>query len=477
MARTTGDTMLRMLGLRMLGLRLVGLAMMAILAGCAGGDPDGAEPPPAHETPDDLLVTKARAPGVPSTYNREHIMDDAFFTGSDAVTVAQVQAFFENNPYNRRSFFADETINGQSAAAFIVAAAREKGINPIVILSRMQAEKSLIYKTERPSGNAWDYAFGCGCHDNRPCNPVFKGFDKQLQCAVDTLRRHYDGSVAGDGLWVRGVAKRTLDPISVTPRNHCTASFYAYTPWVQEGSSGSWLTWNITLKYAQHFDRMGADLPSGDGDNAGQGNANPIKWVGDACGADAECNFGGGESGVCRQGLCTLSCEGYCPDRRGKGVTFCVKGELLGEAAGVGLCVQQSTGDNQQCASLPGTEAQSASRFLGSSRASARDAMVCLPSEPGPPAGEPAPPAEPEPPVEPEPAGEPEAPVEPEPAGEPEPPRAIPIDEGCGDLTFAGECEGSTVWWCDAGVVQSHDCGTEGLTCGWIDRETGNWCE
>lgn len=434
-------------------------AALVVLAGCASGDPDGSEPPPPHEIAEDLLVTKARAPGVPSVFNREHIMDDAFFTASEAVSVQQVQAFFENTPYNRRSFLADEVINGKTAAQLIVDTAKAKGINPIVILSRMQAEKSLVYKTRRPSGNAWNYAFGCGCHDNRPCIEAFKGFDKQLDCAVNTLRKWYDGSVRGDGLWVKGVAKRTLDPISVTPRNHCTASFYAYTPWVQEGSSGSWLTWNITLKYAQHFVGLGANLPSGDGDQSGGAPPAPIKWIGDSCAADNDCTFGGGESGVCRRGICTLSCEGYCPDKRGKGVTFCVKGELLGEEAGLGLCVQQATSDNQECAALPGMRAETADRFLGSSRASARQTDVCLPDA--------APPAEPDP-------GEP---VEP-PADDPAPPAEPPRGDGdaCGGLTFAGECQGSVAFWCEGGVVQTYDCAHDDLGCGYIDREIGYWC-
>lgn len=455
--------------------RFLGVILIILAAGCAGGDPEG-EPPPAHETPEDLIVTKARAPGLPSSFNRNHVMDDAFFRAADAVTVEQVQRFLENTPYNRSCFLATETVNGQSAAAAIVSASKAEGINPIVMLARMQVEKSLIAKSSSPGGNAVNYAFGCGCPDNRPCNTAFKGLDKQIQCAANTLRRHYDGSARGDGLWNKGVAKRTLDPITITPGNHATASLYAYTPWVLEGRGGAWLVWNITLKYAQFFHRMGADLPSGEnGDNAGQA----IKWVGSGCAADAECNFGSGESGVCRKGICTLSCEGYCPDRRGQGVTFCVKAELLGEDPGFGLCVQQSTAENQQCGAYPGTSSQVADRFLGSSRASAKTTAVCLPDGAAPPPERPAEPdpVEPERPAEPEPA-EPEQPEQPpaEPPPEEEPPRAIPIDEGCGDLDFAGECQGSVVWWCDGGVIARHDCGTEGLECGWVDNETGNWC-
>lgn len=37
----------------------------------------------------------------------------------------------------------------------------------------------------------------------------------------------------------------------------------------------------------------------------------------------------------------------------------------------------------------------------------------------------------------------------------------------CGDVTYEGECDGSAVIWCDAGVLKSYDCTTQNKTCGY----------
>lgn len=201
---------------------------------------------------------KADVAGIPAVFDRHLVMSDMLFTDVETVSVEELQAFFEDTPYSNRSWLADATIDGVPASEAIVIASRAAGINPVVMVARMQVEKSLVSKTARPTQSRIDYAFGCGCPDGRACNTAFKGLDKQVQCAASTLRRWYDGSVAGDGLWVMGRSKRTLDPLTVTPRSHATSSLYAYTPWVLTGSGGNWLAWNVTRRYFRHFDEMGA---------------------------------------------------------------------------------------------------------------------------------------------------------------------------------------------------------------------------
>lgn len=228
------------------------LALVLSAAGCLAEDGafvDHDEPSDFEALPDD-----GKADGLPATFDRHAVMSDELFTDTGAVTGDQLQAFFEASPYGNRSWLADATIGGARAADAIVAAAEAEGLNPIVMVARMQVEKSLVSKTARPSGNSVDFAFGCGCPDGRACSEAYRGLDKQVACAARTLRRWYDGSVAGDGLWVRGRSKRTLDPSTVTPRNHATASLYAYTPWVLTGRGGNWLVWNVTRKYVRHLD-------------------------------------------------------------------------------------------------------------------------------------------------------------------------------------------------------------------------------
>ncbi len=239
------------------------LTLLIALGGCAMDDS-------ATETTleGDLLAEFADVAsdeiGIPSTFQQNRVMDDGFFANAQAIDGDGLQRFLEKSPYDNRSWLASETVSGQRAADAIVAASRSKGINPIVMLARMQVEKSLIAQTSRPDRDSVDFAFGCGCPDNRPCNPVFQGLDKQIECAADTLQRHYQGSIDGTGFRRRGLPFTSLDGRTVVPENHATASLYAYTPWVFNG--GNHLVWQITRLFALHFQELG-ELDGNPGDD------------------------------------------------------------------------------------------------------------------------------------------------------------------------------------------------------------------
>lgn len=96
------------------------------------------------------------------------------------------------------------------------------------------------------------------------------------------------------------------------------------------------------------------------------------KFIGDACTANADCNFSGGRCDAA--GFCTQSCEGTCPDVSGKAGTFCIA-----ETETTGMCVSKAAPQNQQCASLPGTEVRELDRFIGASGAIPSRATVCAP--------------------------------------------------------------------------------------------------
>lgn len=238
------------------------LALLALLASVAIACTEPSTSFPDHDEPSDFDPVpaggdgKADVVGIPAVFDRNHVMSDALFTAAGAVDADGLQAFFEATPYGR-SWLADEWIDGRRAADVIVEVAVAHELNPVMLVARMQVEKSLVSKTVRPAQATIDWAFGCGCPDHRACNEAYRGLDRQLACAADTLRRWYDGSVAGDGLWVLGQGKRTLDPLWVTPRSHATASLYAYTPWVQQGYGGNWLVWNVTRRFLRYIDGQG----------------------------------------------------------------------------------------------------------------------------------------------------------------------------------------------------------------------------
>ncbi len=192
-----------------------------------------------------------------ASFNQHDILSDELFTNADAMTVEDVQAFFERSPYGNRSWLADFQVEGVSAAQFIVDAAQAQQIHPLMLIARMQVESSLVAKTVKPSQSRVDKALGCGCPDGGGCSSSFRGFGPQMQCGAETLRKWFDASIDGTGQWRLGVSRKTLDPRTVTPKNHATASLYAYTPWVLVGSGGNWLVWNVTRKYVRHAEANG----------------------------------------------------------------------------------------------------------------------------------------------------------------------------------------------------------------------------
>jgi predicted small metal-binding protein len=47
---------------------------------------------------------------------------------------------------------------------------------------------------------------------------------------------------------------------------------------------------------------------------------------------------------------------------------------------------------------------------------------------------------------------------------------------GCGDVDYAGRCDGTELVWCENESVRSYDCGASGMSCGWQDDVVGNNC-
>ncbi|HTL33683.1 MAG TPA: hypothetical protein VL326_11190 [Kofleriaceae bacterium] len=225
------------------------VVVVAMVTACAADAPDA-----DHDEPEDFIVGPAdgKADGVPATFDMNNVVDDALLTDAGSMSVDDVQAFFEKNPYGTRSWLASYEENGVSAAQMVVEASQTHEINPLVLIARMQVETSLVSKTATPTQRMINRALGCGCPDGQACNSAYAGLQRQLDCGARTLRRWYDASIDGSGEWRKGTTRSTLDPRRVTPGNHATATFYAYTPWVLVGSGGTWLAWNVTRKYQRY---------------------------------------------------------------------------------------------------------------------------------------------------------------------------------------------------------------------------------
>ncbi len=202
--------------------------------------------------------SKADVVGIPVAFNHNNIMNDPLFTDVTTISAEDVQWFFENVPYDggHRSWLADEKVEGQPLSKVLHAEAQKRGINPILLLARMQIEKGLVSKS-RPSQAQVNFALGCGCADYRSCTAQFAGFANQLRCAGDVFAKFYQQSRSGDGNYRVGASRQSLDHITISSKTHATAAFYAYTPWVLVGRGGNWLVWNVTRKFLQQLDSVG----------------------------------------------------------------------------------------------------------------------------------------------------------------------------------------------------------------------------
>ncbi len=308
------------------------LALSLALSLAACGPEESGDQRPVVDVPAEDLVPVDIGKGDGSFFFPNRLVDDAVFEDVGYLSAEDVQAFFEETPYRgSRSFLADFKPGGVAASKALVEGARARGINPLILLVKLQVETGIVSKTERPSERLVDRALGCACPDNAPCDPAKQGFAAQVDCAASVFRRYLD-DLDEDGSTISGWAveetKETLDEVKVTPANRATAALYTYTPWVLEREGGNWLFWNVLRRYTRH---ILADKPN-------------HRWLGGPCTTEDDCSL---EGSICLRsgevGLCSKTCDRLCPDSTSlyTSGTFCAAlGMTLGGEPS-GFCVSR----------------------------------------------------------------------------------------------------------------------------------------
>ncbi len=129
--------------------------------------------------------------------------------------------------------------NNITAAELIHDVARACGINPRVILVKLQKEQGLVTSTD-PSPRAYDFALGMDCPDSPSgCSAASAGFFWQLYKGAGQLKWY--NNPAGSFTWLRPgtVISRPYYPnssscgsLSFRLENKATAALYYYTPYV-----------------------------------------------------------------------------------------------------------------------------------------------------------------------------------------------------------------------------------------------------
>ena len=197
-------------------------------------------------------ATAKSRPWVADQFTQNHPMTDAFFQDYRSLSESAIQKFFEQSPYGR-SWLANYSVSGKSASKLIFEQAQRYKVNPIVLLSRMQVESSLVAATSRPAQHLIDRAMGCACPDGQACGANSLGFANQISCSAQKFRELYDMSADGSGWWRKDLGKSSLDGYWIVPKSHASASLYAYTPWVLIGSGGTWLAWKTARLFDVHI--------------------------------------------------------------------------------------------------------------------------------------------------------------------------------------------------------------------------------
>lgn len=175
------------------------------------------------------------------SFQQDYLISDQALTNSKTMSVAQIQKFLDS----KNSVLA-KPYRGSSPAKMIYDAAKKYGINPQVILTRLQCEQGLISKSTATQ-KSLDWALGVGCYDSGNWNEKFKGFDKQVEYAAQTYRRHYDDAKAKLDRGEKVVM--TIDGKQVQVKSAATYSFYKYCPHFQ----GNKLFYDVWRGYRSKF--------------------------------------------------------------------------------------------------------------------------------------------------------------------------------------------------------------------------------
>ena len=174
-------------------------------------------------------------------FQQDYLISDHVLTDSSTMSVAQIQKFLDA----KNSVLA-KPYRGSTPAQMIYDAARKYGINPQVLLTRLQCEQGLISKSTATQ-HKLDWALGVGCYDSGNWNQKFKGFDKQVEYAAQTYRRHYNDAKARLDRGEKVVM--TIDGKQVQIRNAASYSFYKYCPHFQ----GNKLFYDVWRGYRRSF--------------------------------------------------------------------------------------------------------------------------------------------------------------------------------------------------------------------------------
>ncbi len=172
---------------------------------------------PEEESTNDIprLKIKERTPRNPINKeykNKKELMSDEFFRDSDYLNESEIQKFLVKK---------DSGLKDLGAAKMIADNCKKYGVNPAVVLAKLQSEQGLL-NTQNPTQYQLDYAMGYGDLEHGKKLPS-KGLEYQISNGTRKFREFFDSYKPDSKLIDFG--KNT-----VTPTNPATYALYTYTP-------------------------------------------------------------------------------------------------------------------------------------------------------------------------------------------------------------------------------------------------------
>ena len=180
-------------------------------------------PAPAQQAP----AYAGKVPVQPGDYqkygvNFSQILTDADYENDKALSEVQIQKLLEHMD----SFLADYQINGETAAQMVARIARDKKINPWLLLTTLEKESSMVSRTQTPSPAKLKAAMGYGYHDGGG-RPRGSSLSFQLEKGAELLRELYDGAKAES---FPKTIKVDYGQRNLKVRNAATLALMRYTP-------------------------------------------------------------------------------------------------------------------------------------------------------------------------------------------------------------------------------------------------------
>lgn len=181
------------------------------------------------------LMWTAGGSAPSGSFNPENIISETQFRAGSSMTTEQVQGFLADQSGILKRYSAkDHKGRTRTTAEMIAEASKAWGVNPKVLLVKLQKEQSLLSDSS-PSRRALDWALGCGCPDSGARISKYQGLGNQIWYAAEKL--------SGYGRDYHAGMSMHIDGSTVHPINAATFSLYKYTPHFRGNKSFWMLYW------------------------------------------------------------------------------------------------------------------------------------------------------------------------------------------------------------------------------------------